>query len=171
MDPRLKTSTQWSPFPEELCEQMVATLRERFEEEYGLEDMEFIVEGRIFPGEILTRVGLAVDGQLKQHNFEFSFEYDNEKEQTLECIQNSMDVIEHVWTEFLEEDMEDSEMPREWQSMPLNKIMYFFKYTTLNSRLEAEADKLLQEYDNNLLNEQKELPSFKIQEGEDVTLH
>ena len=165
MDPRLKSSTQWSPFPAELCELIVSALGDRFTDEYGLEDYQFVAEGRIYQQEILTRVGLSVPGQLKQHNFEFSYEYDNTKEKTLELIQSSMDVIEHVWTEFLEEDMEDTEMPREWQTMPYKKMMYFFKYSTVNTNLEAEADKLLKEYEDKLVYEESSV------EDDDPTLH
>ena len=171
MDPRLKSSTKWSPFPGELVEQITVTLDERFSEEYGLEDMHFIVEGRIYPEEIMMRIGLSVKDQLKQHNFEFSFEYDNEKEQTLERIQNSMDVVEHIWSEFLEEDMEDGEMPRQWQVMPFQKLQYFFKYSTVNTNLEAEADKLLEEYETGLWNKQKDVPEFEAPEKEDPTVH
>ena len=171
MTPRLKTSTKWSPFPQELSELITETLNERFADEYDLEDSEFLVEGRIYSDEILTRIGLPVEGQLKQYNFEFSFEYDNQKEQTLERIQKSMDVIEHVWLEFLEEDKEDGEMPREWQSMPYDGIQYFFKYSTINTNLEAEADRLLQEFDSNLVNEQRDLPELEFEEEEESTLH
>lgn len=166
MDPRLKSSTQWSPFPKELCEQIVSALEERFSEEYGLEEQQFVAQGRIYQEEILCLVGLSIRGQLKQHNFEISYEYDSKKEKTLELIQNSMDVIEHIWTEFLEEDLEDSEMPREWQTMTYEKMTYFYKYSTVNTNLEAEADKLLQEYEEKLVYGEQEDP-----EEEDKTLH
>ena len=151
MDPRLQSSTQWSPFPIELCEQSVSVLTERFADEYVLEDAQFIVEGFIYQEEIIGRYGLQIKGQIKQHNFEISQEYDVEKDKPLELIQNSMDVVEHLWTELLEDDLEDSEMPKKWQTMPHKKRMYHFRYSTVNTKLEKEADKLLEEYEKKLV--------------------
>lgn len=151
MDPRLKSSTQWSPFPEELCEQTAQVLTERFSEEYDLKGGQFVVEGQIYGSEILGRYGLRFSDQLKQQNFELSFEYDSQKDKPLEAIQKSLDVIEHLWTELLEDDLEDSKLDKTWQSMPYEKKMYFFRYSTVNSRLEEEADKLLAEYEKKLV--------------------
>ncbi len=153
MDARLKTSTQWSPFPEELCEQMTEVLTDRFSDEYDLESAQFVVEGFIYKEEIIGRYGIRTEGQLKQHNFEISIEYNSEKEKALEVIQNSMDVVEHLFTEFLEDDMEDSELLKTWQTLPYEKKMYFYRYSTVNSALEEEADKWLSEYEKKLVYE------------------
>ena len=175
MEPRLKSSTKWSPYPEELCEQAIAVLSERFMEEYDLEKAEFVVEGRIYKSEILGRFGLKKEGQLKQHNFEISLEYNNEKDKALELIQGSMDIVEHLWTELLEDDLEDYELSKEWQTMPYEKKMYFYKYSTINTGLEEEADRLLAEYEKKLVyqtenhDEWADLPE-KNEESEE-TLH
>lgn len=151
LEPRLKTSTQWSPFPEELCQMAVAVLNERFADEYDLENSQFVVEGRIYEKEILGLYGLQVEGQLKQPNFVISFEFDSEKEKALELIQQSMDVVEHLWTELLEDDLEDHELPKTWQTMPFEKRMYYFRYSTQNTHLENEADKWLENYEKKLV--------------------
>ena len=151
MEPRLKTSQKWSPFPEELCEQTVSVLNERYSEEYDLENAQFVVEGRIYKEENIGRYGISVAGQIKQHNFEVSLEYNSEKDKPLELIQNSMDVVEHLFEEFLEDDMEDFELSKTWQTMPYNKKMYFYKYSTVNTSLEEAADKLLEEYEQKLV--------------------
>lgn len=151
MEPRLKSSTQWSPFPKELCQLATEALTERFAEEYDLADGEFVVEGRIYQSEIIGRVGLNFKKQLKQPNFEISFEYDAEKDKPLERIQMSMDVVEHLWQELLEEDFEDHDLSKEWQTLPHEKMMYFYKYSTVNTKLETEADKWLEEYEKKLV--------------------
>lgn len=174
MEPRLKSSTQWSPFPEELCEQAISALSERFADEYDLEKANFVVEGRIYQQEIVGRYGLRVDGQLKQHNFEVSFEYNSEKEKAHDRIQASMDVVEHLWTELLEDDLEDSDLDKKWQTMPHQKKMYFFRYSTVNSSLEEEADRLLAEYEKKLVYQSEghvDLTDAGEEDGDPSTLH
>lgn len=173
MDPRLKTSTQWSPFPQELCEQASQVLGERFKDEYDIETAQFVVEGRIYQQEVVGRYGLRLKDQIKQHNFEVSFEYDPEKEQdkVLELIQVSMDVVEHLWTELLEDDLEDSELSKEWQTMPFEKKMYFYRYSTVNSQLEEEADKLLAEYEKKLLYQTESHAEPEVDQNPKSTLH
>lgn len=174
MEPRLKSSTQWSPFPVELCEQTVSALSDRFKEEYDIENAEFVVEGRIFGAEIVGRYGLRVEGQIKQHNFEVSLEYDSEKDKALELIQKSMDVVEHLWTELLEDDLEDGELSKQWQTMPHQKRMYHYRYTTVNSQLEQEADKLLAEYEKKLVyqsEEHEDIFDLSDEEEPENTLH
>lgn len=151
MQGRLKSSKQWSPFPTELCEQTQEVLHERFAEEYALDDANFVVEGFIYKEEIIGRYGLQIKNQLKQHNFEVSIEFNSEKEKALEVIQSSMDVIEHLWTELLEEDLEDADLSKTWQSLPYKKKMYFYRYSTVNSSLEQEANKLLEQYEKKLI--------------------
>jgi hypothetical protein len=163
LEPRLKTSTKWSPFPEELCQMAVSALNERFANEYDLENSQFVVEGRIYEKEILGLYGLRIEGQLKQPNFVVSFEYDSEKEKALELIQKSMDVVEHLWTELLEDDLEDGDMPKEWQTMPFEKRMYYFRYSTQNTHLEQEADKWLENYEKKLV-----YGESKVTEEEDL---
>lgn len=172
MDPRLKSSKNWTPFPGELCEQIVTVLSERFIDEYGLDDAEFVVEGFIYKEEIIGRYGLQVKDQIKQHNFEISLEYNSEKEKAHELIQKSMDVVEHLWSELLEDDLEDSDLSKQWQTMPFEKKMYFYRYSTVNTSLEEEADRLLAEYEKKLVYgdaEEEELEEPSDESGD--TLH
>ncbi len=175
MQARLKTSIQWTPFPAELCENAVLVLNERFKEEYDLENGEFTVEGRIYNHEIVGRYGLRIKNQLKQYNFEVSFDFDPEKDKALEMIQDSMDLVEHLWTEFLEEDRDDSELTVLWQSIPYKNANYFFRYSTVNSQLELEADQLLAQYEKKLvydtpIEEELEYTTSEV-ETDDKTLH
>lgn len=171
MEPRLKNSTQWSPFPQELTEQMAEALMDRFAEEYDLENGQFVVDGRIYKNEIVGLYGLRLDGQLKQHNFEISLEFDPEKQKALELIQQSMDVVEHLWTELLEDDLEDADLPRKWQTMPHNKVMYHFRYSTVNTDLEEQADRLLEEFEKKLVYQTEDHSDFADlpDQGEDTT--
>lgn len=156
MDPRLKSSLKWTPFPGELCEQVQKTLTERFQNEYDLKKSQFVVEGRIYKEEILGRYGLRVKGQLKQHNFEISFEFDSKKQKALPLIHQSMDLVESLWTELLEEDLDDSEFSKQWQTIIFDKRKYSHKYSTVNTALEEQADRLLLEYEKKLVYENRD---------------
>ncbi len=175
MEARLKTSVQWTPFPSELCENAVLVLNERFKQEYDLEKGEFTVEGRIYNQEIVGRFGLRFNNQLKQHNFEISFDFDPEKDKALELIQDSMDLVEHLWTEFLEEDRDDSELSPLWQSLLYKKTNYYFRYTTVNSQLELEADKLLSQFEKKLVYDTPDEQELELTTSEvildDKTIH
>lgn len=166
MDPRLKSSVKWTPFPEELCEQAQKVLTERFKDEYDLEKSQFVVEGRIYKEEILGRYGLRVEGQLKQHNFEISFEFNSEKQKALTLIQESIDLVEYLWTELLEEDLNDDKLSRNWQIINFGKKKYSHKYSTVNTVLEEEADRLLMEYEKKLVYDNSENSDKKENECE-----
>ena len=171
MDPRLKSSVKWTPFPEELCEQTQKVLTERFKEEYGLEKSQFVVEGRIYKEEILGRYGLRIEGQLKQHNLEISFEFNSEKQKAFTLIRESMDLVEYLWTEFLEEDLNDSEFSRQWQTINFNKKKYSHKYSTVNTALEEEADRLLSQYEKKLIYDSSDNPDGTGNENPCEKLH
>ena len=171
MDARLESSTQWSPFPKELCQNAAVVLQERFSEEYDIEGAQFVVEGQIYPNEILGRYGLRFKDQLKQLNFEISLEYDNEKDNALELIQTSMDVVEHLWIELLEDDLNDDELVNDWEKMPHEKQTYYFRYSTTNSLLEEEADKLLEEYEKKLIYEVEKPEESEAAPDSKTTVH
>lgn len=172
MEPRLKSSIQWSPFPEELCLHASEALSERFVEEYDLGKAVFIVEGRIYSHEVIGLFGLRIKSQLKQHNFEISFEYDSSKDKVLDLIHGAVDLAEYLWTEFLEEDLDDTELSNQWQSLTFEKRNYFFRYSTNNTDLEQEADKLLAEYEKKLVYTSPEHPDLEdLESSPDELLH
>lgn len=157
MEPRLKSSMQWSPFPEELCQQCAEVLDEHFRDEYDLDKAQFVVEGRIYASEILARFGLNQPDQLKQMNFEISMEYDPEKSQALSLIQEAMDAVEYLWRELLEEDLNDQDLSQQWQNLRISKSDYYYRYSTVNSDLERQADALLEQYEKKLVYGEAEL--------------
>lgn len=176
MEPRLKTSTKWSPFPEELCQLAASSLHDRFDPDYDTEKAQFVVQGRIYQEEILGRFGLNIVGQLKQPNFEISLDFDPEKEKALDLIQKSMDVVDHLWTELFEDDLEDTELALLWQTMVFEGRTWYFRYSTVNTRLEVEADRLLEEYEKRLVYEDSAHPDpleaeISSQEDSDTTVH
>ena len=153
MRPRQKTESPWTPFPQELIDHICEVFTERFSDEYDLEGLHFLAEGRIYREEILLRVGLNNPNQLKQYNFELSVLYNRDEQKALDVIQESVNVLEPSFVDLLEEDFEDADFPIEWMAIQGAKYMAHQQYSTVNTLLESEADKLLDEFEKKLLHE------------------
>lgn len=150
LQPRLAQSQQWTPFPDELLQQ-IQDVFSSFFEEYDLENGQFKVDGAIYAGEILLSVGLTKPGRLRQDNFEASMEYNAEKEKTLTEIHKVIDFLGQTWQDYLEEPPEDETLPRQWTEHTFEKKKIFLKYSSVNFDLEREADKLLEQYEKKLV--------------------
>lgn len=149
MESRLKTSTKWTTFPEELISQIEAVFNEFFAE-YDLQNGVFKAQGAIFPTEIVLRVGLAVPNQLRRDNFEVSIAYNPDQEKATEVIQQLSDALGIIWEDHLEEEVPLIELPLLWQPYTKNSPIHY-RYTSINADLEKEADLLLQQYDKQLV--------------------
>lgn len=157
MDARLKTSTKWTPFPQELVAQIEEVMTESYED-YDLGGR-FVVEGAIYPEELFLRIGLNKPNQLRQDNLEASVDYvsDSEKnEKAIEKIHMLVDFLGQAWETFLEDEPEISEMPLEWKEERFEKQAVFFKYSSTNSDLEKQADELLELFEKRLVHESPE---------------
>ncbi|MGZ3795617.1 MAG: hypothetical protein ACXVB1_04595, partial [Pseudobdellovibrionaceae bacterium] len=142
MQPRLKTSKKWTSFPKEYVEQIQAVFYENFLE--PLAGNKLIVEGRIYPSEVLLRVGVNKQGQLRQANFEVSMDYNPQEKDAVERIHNCIDAAASMMTDYFE--LEDEvDLPRTWQEYPFQGKSVFLQFSTENSDLEAQANALLGE--------------------------
>lgn len=151
MEPRLKSSTQWTAFPVELIQQITEVAEDHFSD-YEKEDRKFIAEGRIYPTEILLRLGLtAPKGLLRQDNFEASLQYDPEKEKALDQIHLIVDFLAETWATFFEDAPENEDLPRLWNEQIFEKKPIYLRYSTENTDLEKQANALLQLDDKQLV--------------------
>lgn len=141
MTPRLKSSKKWTAFPKEYTEQIQGVFKENFAA-YVDKDSEIVIEGRIYPEEILLRVGYREAGRLAQANFETSISYSQENNDALEMIHNCVDAAASMMMEYFETDGE-TDFPYVWKEVPFKKSKIYLRYSTENSELEAEANKLL----------------------------
>jgi hypothetical protein len=146
MTPRLPSSKKWTNLPYEYTDQIRQVFTEAFEDK--LKDCVLHAEGRIYPEEILLRVGFREPGRLKQNNFEASMKYSKDPEDALIKIGVCVDAIAVLVTEFFnKQDIEDSEeipqFPLVWTEMKFEKETLFFQYSSENTDLEAEANRLL----------------------------
>lgn len=153
MEPRLKSSKKWTKFPTEF-EQQIADL---FKGEFAafLKDSRVIVSGRIYPKEILLRVGFLNPGSIKQHNFEVSAEYDINKDSAQNCINDCVDMAASLMATYIDsqtsgsaeelllEESEENDLPRIWKEFQFNKKKIFGQYSTVNTDLEEQANQLL----------------------------
>ncbi len=140
MRPRLQNSKQWTPFPPEYLDNIQEVLNENFEDE--LVEAEFRVEGRIYPNEILMRVGFCRSGELRQMNLEASITFDPAKQPAKDVIGLGLDALGAIFTDYFEED-EDLDLPIHWKGIEFEGEEIFIQYSTVNTQLEEEANRLL----------------------------
>lgn len=140
MEPRLKTSRKWTELPKELIQQIRSVFSGAFKDHVGTAKIE--ADGRIYPEEILIRVGLARPNQLKQAGFLVSIAYKKEKDNVLKLLHLGMDAMGALFEQYFAAD-DDHEFPRTWQEVNFEGRPIFVQYSTTNTELEAEADKLL----------------------------
>lgn len=140
MEPRLKTSKKWTALPKEFMQQVRSVFKETFAKQIGKGTLE--TEGRIYPEEILISVGYRAENALKQSNFEVSVAYKKDKDNVLKLLHLAVDAAAGLFEQlFTAED--DQDFPRIWQEFDFEGRKIFVQYTTTNSELEGEADKIL----------------------------
>ncbi len=140
MQPRLKTSKKWSPFPKELIKQIQAVVHENFRDKLG--GLTIFVDGRIYPEEICLRVGYLPKDSLRQSNFETSIDYKMNESDVIAQIHHCIDVIGMMLEQHFE-NIEGTRFPRQWAPEKLGKKTVFVRFSTENTELEDEADRLL----------------------------
>ncbi|WP_374030171.1 hypothetical protein [Bdellovibrio bacteriovorus] len=153
MNPRLKSSKKWTAFPKEYSEQIQAVFRENFSQ--YLENAELLIEGRIYTEEIVLRVGYHEEGRLAQANFEVSMNYSQSEQDAVSRIHNCVDAAASMMMEYFEKEGE-VDFPYVWKEYPFQGKKLYLQFTTENSSLEAEANKLLGLEDDTLLHEEDE---------------
>ena len=153
MNPRLKSSKKWTAFPKEYSEQIQTVFSENFADYFDEEEL--VVEGRIYQEEILLRVGLRIKGQLTQPNFEVSMNYSQSKQDAVARIHNCIDAAASMMLEYFETDGE-ADLPYVWKEFPFQGVKLYLQFTTVNSRLEEEANRLLGIEEGTLLLEEND---------------
>lgn len=168
MNPRKKESKKWSPLPPELSKQIKDVFEENFKTQLSGKNLR--VEGRIYPTEILMRIGINSKDELRYNNFEVSVEHSSEMKNTISQIHLAVDVIASLIFEYFENDQQH-EIPLVWQEFPFEKDKVWLQYTSTNSELESEADKLLglEPNDESLLQESEEdFETYGLMDDEEI---
>ena len=153
MQPRLKSSKKWTPIPQDVILQIQELFKENFQKE--LQDSRVIAEGRIYPGEILLRVGYLENGRLAQYNFEVSMPYALTKEESaLTCLTTCVDAVGSLMAEHFE-DPESQELPYSWTESDFEGKKIWVQHSTENSELAKKASQLLNEDEEQLVYEEE----------------
>jgi len=152
MNPRLPTSKKWTRFPVEYVQQIEQAFSDAFSAQ--LVSGKLILEGRIYPEEITLRVGYLENGKLQQANFEVSVAYNRlENQDAIKSIHNCIDAAASMMGEYFANDGV-VEFPRSWKEYDFEGQPIFVQYSTVNSALEAEANRLLGLDEDKLVHEE-----------------
>ncbi len=167
MNPRKKESKKWTAIPSELAKQIQNVFQESFSTHLTGKTLK--VEGRIYPAEVLMRIGINSKGELRFQNFEVSIEHSSTKQDTVQKITIAVDAIASLMVDYFEKE-EEHEMPFVWQEYPFEGEKLWLQYSSTNSELEATANKLLGvEEESHLLKETKDdLEAFDIPDDEEI---
>jgi hypothetical protein len=168
MKPRKKESKKWSQIPPELSKQIKEVFEENFKAQLVGKSLK--IDGRIYPTEILMRLGINTKGELRFQNFEVSVDHAPDKQDTLTQIHLAVDVIASILFDFFEND-EDHDIPLVWGEFPFEKQKIWLQYNSENPQLESEADKLLglEPNDESMLQEtEEEMEEYGLLDDEAV---
>jgi hypothetical protein len=171
MNPRKKESKKWSALPPDLAVQIKKVFEENFKAHLVGKTLK--VEGRIYPTEVMMRVGINNKGELRYNNFEVSLDHSVAKENTVQQIHVAVDAIASLMADYFENE-EEHEMPLVWAEYPFYNQKLWLQYSSVNPDLEAEANKLLGLDEAALLNEDEtidaELENLEETEFEEVDM-
>lgn len=156
MQPRRPDSKKWTALPAEYLDNVQSIVKQQYES--ALSTVDVISEGRVFDKEIVLRLGFLPQGRLKQYNFEVSFDIPEAKDNALPKLNHALDFLGTLLNEFIDKNgFEDSdyeaELPVLWKPMVVEKNVFHFQYSTVNSKLETLADEWLKKVDASLVQE------------------
>lgn len=144
MTPRRPESKNWTGLPEEFRLKARTVFEQNFKAEAQQGD--FFIDGRIYPREILVRVGFRKHGRLKQANFEVSMDHSPDQK-AMEKLFIGIDALGAVFETHFEHEKEgetdDVDYPLTWQEFDFEETPLHLKFSTTNTELEAEADRIL----------------------------
>lgn len=140
MQPRHLTSIKWTLIPAELKAEIHASLVAQYKK--SLPQLQWHVEGQIYPEEICFRMGYSRPHQIKQAHFALSWNY-KEGDPLLPLIHQAIDTIDALIQESLDPAVtnKNAEWPRTWKALP--QTPYFFCFLTENYDLEEQANSFL----------------------------
>lgn len=181
--PRLASSRKWTGLPTEFLLNLQNVFKEEFKHEAQHGD--FLFEGRIYPEELILRVGYLEKGRLKQVNFEASIDLPKPEERTAENLSKEtesseskestvmqrlyscVDALGSLMEEYFEiGDDNEMDIPEKWSPFDFEGETVYLQRSSYNTKLEEEADRLLGLLDKRLVHE--ESPSEDALENAEI---
>jgi hypothetical protein len=142
MEPRLKSSKQWTAIPSDYIRQVKEALVSHFPDKS--KTGEWIMDGRIYSEELLVRMGYHEEGKIKQITFELSTQYVAQRDSMTDLLSLVVDVAANLLETAFSSATDDA-FPRAWQEYAVEKKRIFIQYSAANTKLEQEASRLLGE--------------------------
>ena len=140
MDPRLSTSRKWNPLPSELLKQIQSVFKQSFSAHIG--GGSIVAAGKIFPEEILISVGFRAEKSIRQANWVISIAYKKNIDNVLQLLHLAVDAAASLFEQTFSAES-DKDFPRIWEEVDFEGRKIYVQFSSVNSELEAEADKLL----------------------------
>lgn len=166
--PRLASSKTWTPMPPEFLAQLKSVFTRQFaqpmarlqaalspEQAAQKHAGEFFVDGRIYSEEVIVQIGLVGPGQLRQINFEASMDLpvrlaENDEEAfgehnlTMDNVYSCIDALGSLMEEyFAAGSIDEMDITQRWQPFQFEDVEIHLQYSTVNTALEAQADRIL----------------------------
>ncbi len=131
---------------ENLPEDFVKLVEKSVAENYTdlLQKQTVHADGRIYPNEVILRVGFRNQDGIRQWNFLASTDHDPKEKNALDQLYLCLDALQSMFEEALQSEFE-IDFPMDWKEFSWESGSIFLKHDTVNTKLEAEADALLGE--------------------------
>lgn len=141
MNPRNKTSAAWTALPEDFKAQVIQILGEHFAAQSKLG--KFTLDGRIYKHEIVMRVGYLKNQSIRPVQFDLSVDYDSKAGKPMQFFENLVDFGAGLLDTYFKNPEE--EFPLDWHLVDFEGSQIYVKQDSTNQELEAIADQLLGE--------------------------
>ncbi len=163
MTPRNPSQKKWTALPSEFREKAAQVFAQNFirESKQG----SFLIDGRIYPGEVVMRAGYVENGRLKQTNFEVSLDTSAGASAPNSSVMDKLflgidvlgSVFETHFEHLQEEEADEIEYPMAWEEYEFDDAKVFLRFSTVNTALEEAADRLLGESSSPLFQDDSEV--------------
>ncbi len=147
-EPRMPTSAKH--LPQNLPLDLAGIIRESLLQKYTFfSDKDLIVQGAIYPEELILLVGFKEKKSLRQFNFECSIGYHNDEEAVdsgvLEKFHKGADSLDVMINEYIEA-AGDIEMPKTWSHFNFENEQVYLKTSNINTEVEKMTMNFLSEH-------------------------
>lgn len=163
MTPRNPSQKKWTALPSEFREKAAQVFAQNFVRES--KQGSFLIDGRIYPGEVVMRAGYVENGRLKQTNFEVSLDTSAGASAPNSSVMDKLflgidvlgSVFETHFEHLQEEEADEIEYPMAWEEYEFDDAKVFLRFSTVNTALEEAADRLLGESASPLFQDDSEV--------------
>lgn len=143
-EPRLKESFKHTPqnLPTDLGKMIQESICQKYT---YFNDKDVLVQGAIYPEELILSIGYKEKASLRQLNFECSMSYDaNNDQNVIEKFHDSADALDSMINEYIDA-RGDIEMPDQWTEFDFDDGKVFLRFSKLNTEIEKMTLDFLKE--------------------------